>query len=123
MLPVVVVCPVTAMITGASVQVVNRYRPQNYLGWVMMLIGFGLLSTLTEHSSRALYIGLQVPASIGVGIVWISTPFAILAPLPFSNSAHALSFFIFARTFAQVRLPSLSSPLGTALTPCALVPA
>ena len=73
MLPIVIVCPVTAMITGASVQVVNRYRPQNYLGWVMMLIGFGLLSSLTEHSSRALYIGLQVPASIGVGIVWIST--------------------------------------------------
>ncbi|KAI0750008.1 iron permease [Daedaleopsis nitida] len=101
MLPVVILIPVAAMITGASVQIVHRYRPQNRTGWVMMLVGFGVLSILKENSSRAAYIGLQVPAAIGIGIIWISTPFAILSPLPFSNSAHALAFFIFTRQFAQ----------------------
>ena len=103
MLPVVVLIPVAAVITGTSVQKLGRYRPQNWTGWVFMIVGFGLLSILTENSSRAAYVGLQIPAAIGVGIIWISTPFAILAPLPFSNSAHALSFFIFTRQFAQVR--------------------
>ncbi|KAI0353757.1 iron permease [Trametes cingulata] len=101
MLPVVVLIPICAVITGVSVQIIHRYRPQNRLGWVIIVIGFGVLSILTERSSRAEYIGLQVPASVGVGMIWISTPFAILAPLPFSNSAHALSFFIFTRAFAQ----------------------
>ncbi|KAI0648750.1 iron permease [Trametes meyenii] len=101
MFPVVILIPVFAVITGVSVQIVHRYRPQNCLGWVMMVVGFGVLSILTEKSSRAAYIGLQVPASIGVGMIWISTPFAILAPLPFSNSPHALAFFIFTRSFAQ----------------------
>ena len=103
MLPVVILIPVAAMLTGASVQIVHRYRPQNRVGWCLILIGFGLLSLLGADTSRATYVGLQVPASVGVGIIWISTPFAILAPLPFSNSAHALAFFIFTRSFAQVR--------------------
>ncbi|OSC98129.1 iron permease [Trametes coccinea BRFM310] len=101
MLPIVIIIPISAVITAATVQKLHRYRPQNRIGWAWMVVGFGLLSTLTERSSRADYIGLQVPVSVGVGMIWISTPFAILAPLPFSNSAHALSFFMFARSFAQ----------------------
>ncbi|KAJ3005277.1 hypothetical protein NUW54_g4410 [Trametes sanguinea] len=101
MLPIVLVIPISAVVTAATVQKFHRYRPQNRVGWVMMVVGFGLLSILTERSSRADYIGLQIPVSVGVGMIWISTPFAILAPLPFSNSAHALSFFMFARSFAQ----------------------
>ena len=103
MFPVVTLIPVFAMLTGISVQKLSRYRPQNYVGWTLMVVGFGVLSLLNENSSRATYIALQVPAAAGVGMIWISTPFAILAPLPFSNSAHALAFFIFTRSFAQVR--------------------
>ncbi len=95
--------PPFGILTGLSVQIINRYRPQNYVGWIFILVGFGVLSTLDEHSSRAAYIGSQIPLAIGLGIVWISTQFPILAPLPFSNSAHALSFFTFMRCFAQVR--------------------
>ena len=91
------------ILTGLSVQIINRYRPQNYLGWMFIVVGFGVLSTLDEHSSRAAYIGSQIPLAVGLGMVWISTQFPILAPLPFSNSAHALSFFTFIRCFAQVR--------------------
>ncbi|TFK91558.1 iron permease [Polyporus arcularius HHB13444] len=101
MLPIVVLIPISAVVTGVSTQLLHRYRPQNYVGWAMMLVGFGVLSTLTENSSRAAYVGLQVPVAIGIGLLWSSTVFAILAPLPFSNSAHALAFFIFTRQFAQ----------------------
>ncbi|KAI1785125.1 iron permease [Ganoderma leucocontextum] len=89
------------ILTGLSVQIVNRYRPQNYIGWMFIIVGFGVLSILDEHSSRAAYIGSQIPLAVGLGMVWISTQFPILAPLPFSNSAHALSFFTFIRCFAQ----------------------
>ncbi|KAF8512803.1 iron permease [Gautieria morchelliformis] len=90
-----------AIITGASVQVFNRYRPQNYLGWILTMIGFGLLSTLNENSTTAQYIGFQVILGMGLGMIWIGTQFPILAPLPFSNNAHALAFFTFIRCLAQ----------------------
>ncbi|OJT15449.1 hypothetical protein TRAPUB_7994 [Trametes pubescens] len=96
-----VVIPVFAIVSGVSVQIVGRYCPQNYIGWALMIAGFGILSLLDENSSRAMYIGCQVPLAIGLGIIWVSTQFAILAPLKFSNSAHALAFFTFFRCFAQ----------------------
>lgn len=89
------------MLTGVSVQIVNKYRPQNYLGWVITVVGFGLLTILDENSSRAQYIGLQVLLAIGLGMIWIATQFPILAPLPFSNNAHALAFFTFVRWYVS----------------------
>ena len=94
--------PPFAIFTGLSVQIFNRYLPQNYVGWALIIAGFGILTILDEKTSRATYIGAQIPVAVGLGIIWISTQFAILAPLPFSNSAHALSFFTFIRCFAQV---------------------
>ena len=82
-------------------QALGRYRPQNYVGWAFVLIGFGILSILDADSGRAQYIASQVPLGVGLGIVWISTQFPSLAPLPFSNNAHALAFFTFTRCFAQ----------------------
>ncbi|KAI0326040.1 iron permease [Cubamyces sp. BRFM 1775] len=99
--PLCLTIPAFAIATGLSVQIVDRYRPQNYIGWAFIIIGFGVLSILDEKSSRAAYIGSQVPLGVGLGIIWISTQFPILAPLPFSNSAHALAFFTFLRCFAQ----------------------
>ncbi|KAI0363652.1 hypothetical protein BV20DRAFT_983671 [Pilatotrama ljubarskyi] len=75
--------------------------PTNYVGWSRMIIGFGLFSLLDENTSCAMYIGLQVPLAVGLGIMWVATEFPILASLPFSNSAQALAFFTFFRCFAM----------------------
>ena len=96
------IVPVFAIACGISVRNFGRYRPQNCIGWAIIMVGFGVLSLLDEHSSRAHYIGTQVPLGVGLGIVWISTQFPILAPLSVSNHAHALTFFTFVRCFAQV---------------------
>lgn len=106
----VFIVPFFAILTGLSVELLGRYRPQNYIGWAIIVLGFGIISTLDLESSRARYIGSQVPLGIGLGIVWISTQFPILAPLPYSNNAHALAFFTFTRCFAQVRIsPTIAS--------------
>lgn len=94
--------PLAAVATGVSVQVFKLYRPQHYLGWALMIAGFGLLSTLKANSSAAKYISYQVVLGLGMGNLWVATQFPILAPLPFSNNAHALGFFTFVRCFAQV---------------------
>ncbi|GJE88925.1 MFS general substrate transporter [Phanerochaete sordida] len=93
--------PAFAIFSGLSVEIIKAYRPQNYVGWMLIIIGYGTLTLLDEGSSRAKYIGLQIPLGIGLGIVWISTQFPILAPLPYSNNARALGFFTFTRSLAQ----------------------
>ncbi|KAH9925600.1 iron permease [Epithele typhae] len=104
LLPLAFAIPLAAIFTGISVEVLARYRPQNYLGWALTAIGFGLLTLLKADSSRALALALQVPVGAGLGILWISTQFPVLAPIASADAdatAYALAFWIFARTFAQ----------------------
>ncbi|KAF9070224.1 iron permease [Rhodocollybia butyracea] len=93
--------PVFAIGTGVFTTLVGRYRPQNYVGWTIITVGFGVLSLLEQDSSPAAYIGFQILLGAGLGIVWISAEYPILAPLPYSNNAHALAFLTFTRSFAQ----------------------
>lgn len=93
--------PAFAIFTGLSVEIFNKYRPQNYVGWMFTIVGFGLFTMLGPKSSAKMLIGFQIPLGVGLGILWISTQFPILAPLPFSNSAYALAFWIFVRNFAN----------------------
>lgn len=86
---------------GISVAKFGKYRPQNFLGWAWSLIGFGVLSTLTVASPKSQRIGFQIIIGIGLGILYAAPQFAVLAPLPISESAHALALFSFVRNFAQ----------------------
>ncbi|KAI0654620.1 iron permease [Cubamyces menziesii] len=99
--PLTLTIPAAAIVAGGSVKAVKKYRPQNYVGWAITLLGFGVMSIMNVNSSRAQYIATQIPAGIGIGMVWVLTQFPILAPLPVSNSAHALGFHVFLRRFAQ----------------------
>jgi hypothetical protein len=94
--------PFSCILAGISVQVLKKYRPQHYTGWAVQLIGFGLLSTLDAHSSWGTTFGFQLILGMGLGMIWVAAQFPILAPLPQSNNAHTLSFYIWMRSFAQV---------------------
>ena len=83
--------------------VLNRYRPQNYIGWILIIIGMGLLSTLKADTARSVNIGFQIVEGAGLGILFTSTTFPILASVQVTEAAHALAFFTFLRSFAQVR--------------------
>nr|GAT44485.1 MFS general substrate transporter [Mycena chlorophos] len=90
------------VIAGITIARSKRYRPQLWLAWAIVMIASGLLSTLTAHSSRSATIGFEAFIGVGIGILTTATYFPVLAPLPVSENAHALAFFIFARAFGQV---------------------
>jgi hypothetical protein len=94
-----------AIINGISVLLLNRYRPQNYLAWILGLIGMGLLSTIKADTSHARNIGYQIIEGAGLGMLFTATTFPILAPVKVSEAANALAFFTFIRSFAQVSVP------------------
>ena len=100
--PIAFVLPVSSMLSGVTIKLLRKYRPSNYIGWALMMLGFGLLSLLKEDASTEQWVCFQGIVGAGVGIVWTGIVFPILAPLPVKRIASALGFFNFGRTFAQV---------------------
>ncbi|KAA1472295.1 MFS general substrate transporter [Dentipellis sp. KUC8613] len=90
-----------AILAGASVQVFKRYIPANAAGWVLTIIGFGLLSMLEYDTSTGKWVGYIIVMACGVGLLYTSTVFPILAPLPVERTAASLAFYTFVRSFAQ----------------------
>lgn len=64
-----------------------KYRPQAWFGWVVLIIGTGLLSTVDAETSLAHSIGYSALISIGGGTVYAITYFPVLAPLQVSQNA------------------------------------
>ncbi|KAI0746387.1 Mfs1.2 [Daedaleopsis nitida] len=91
-----------AIITGATISATKSYRPQLWVAWIFILVGVSLTSTVDEATSIAVSIGYQIPAGIGIGMVYSAAYFPVLASLPLSSTAQALSLFVFLRTCAQI---------------------
>lgn len=86
-----------AIVCGISIALLHVYRPQNVIGWVILTVGMGILTLADANMPKSKWVGYQILEGLGIGIVFSSPKFAILAPLPVTESAHALSFFIFVR--------------------------
>ncbi|KAG8923849.1 hypothetical protein FRC00_005783, partial [Tulasnella sp. 408] len=86
---------------GAAVVSLNKYRPQNYVGWILTTVGVGLLSILKPSSNKGMYVGFQIIEGFGIGILYTAPQFPILAPIPVTETAHALAFFTFVRSYAE----------------------
>ncbi|EIW57943.1 MFS multidrug transporter [Trametes versicolor FP-101664 SS1] len=100
-LPTAIVSSSFSLFSGIMIKKTNKYRPANWVGWTLAIVGFGLLTTLTADSSAGEWAGYQALQAAGSGTIWASTIFPILAPLPVTRAAPALAFYNFIRTFAQ----------------------
>ena len=58
-----------ALIAGVMVQVQGKYRPPNYIGWVITIVGFGLLTLLRADTSTGKWVGYQVVVAAGTGMI------------------------------------------------------
>jgi hypothetical protein len=58
-----------ALVCGIMVQVMNRYIPANTIGWVLTIVGFGLLSMLKADASTGQWVGFQIVAAAGTGMI------------------------------------------------------
>ncbi|KAJ3552285.1 hypothetical protein NM688_g4228 [Phlebia brevispora] len=90
------------VIAGASVQITKKYRVQLWFGWVLVILAAGTMSTIKADTALANTVGYTVLHGVGMGIIYATTYFPVLAPLPVSENAHALAFFSFCRAFALV---------------------
>ncbi|KAF8157257.1 major facilitator superfamily domain-containing protein [Crassisporium funariophilum] len=89
-----------AILQGMIVSKTGFYRLVNFVGWVMLLLGVGLLISLQHETSIGLVVLYQLFMGVGMGFLY-STTFAILAPLPLSANGPAVAFLTFLRQFSQ----------------------
>ncbi|KIJ65390.1 hypothetical protein HYDPIDRAFT_110438 [Hydnomerulius pinastri MD-312] len=92
----------SAIIGGVAVKVTGRYRPQMWAGWVLLIIGLGLMSTLKATDSVGRGAGYMVFLGLGIGVEYATTMYPIQAPIPVTQNAPALAFMWFLRSFAGV---------------------
>ncbi|KAG7448253.1 iron permease [Guyanagaster necrorhizus] len=100
-LPSALIIAPFALSSGFIVAITGKYRPVNWAGWALVMIGFGLLSLLKEDTSTGKWVGYQLVASAGLGLVYSAPVFPLLAPQPISRTASALALFAFTRAFTQ----------------------
>ncbi|KAJ3473492.1 hypothetical protein NLI96_g12977 [Meripilus lineatus] len=92
----------SVIISGLSIAITKRYRPQLWFGWILLVVGQGSLSVFRADTALGVYAVLPIVMSIGVGIIYAATYFPVLAPLPVTENAHALALFAYLRYFATV---------------------
>ncbi|KAI0083127.1 Mfs1.2 [Irpex rosettiformis] len=88
--------------TGASVTITKSYRIQLWIGWWILIIVMGAFTTIHYGTVKARAIGLSTLVNIGGGMLYSAQYFPVLAPMPVSESAHAIALYSFFRTFASV---------------------
>ncbi|KAI0259685.1 iron permease [Gloeopeniophorella convolvens] len=91
-----------AVFAGIFVEKTGKYRGISYVGWILMVVGAGLLTTLRVDTNLAQSIGYQVVIGAGVGFIYVVSVFPILASVSVTQTAPALAFYVFTGNFAFV---------------------
>lgn len=89
-------------LAGAFLTKTGRYKPLHLVGFALGAVGLGLMSTLTRGSSTGEWVGYQILASAGSGLVFTATLPSTLATLPESDVAVATGTYSFVRSFGLV---------------------
>lgn len=90
-----------ALVGGIMVQVQKKYRPANVIGWMITMVGFGLLTLLRADSDIGKWVGYQFVAAAGTGM--------IVSPSNLHINTHLLETASYS-TLVQFSLFSLLSP-------------
>ncbi|KAF9045814.1 MFS general substrate transporter [Hymenopellis radicata] len=96
--------PLASVVTGLLINRTQKYRPEIWTGWISVLLAFSLLSTIHEGTPMVVVVVYEVVLGTGFGMLFAALYFPVLAPLPLSSAAAAISFFSFLRMLAQVHL-------------------
>ncbi|GAC93616.1 hypothetical protein PHSY_001181 [Pseudozyma hubeiensis SY62] len=91
----------TAIAFAISIEMTERYVPQNHLGWFFTVLGVPLLLLLDVHSSAVTWILVQIPIAIGCGILFVAPQFPVLASVAVQMASKALAVQLFFASFGQ----------------------
>lgn len=91
----------TAIGFAISIEMTQRYVPQNHLGWFFTVLGVPLLLLLNLDSGPATWVCVQFPIAIGCGILFVAPQFPVLASVAVELASRALALQLFFASFGQ----------------------
>ncbi|KAK4647871.1 uncharacterized protein QC761_105230 [Podospora bellae-mahoneyi] len=101
-LPVSMIMIPFSILAGGGVTVLGKFRPFQFAGISLMTIAMGLFSLLDIESSKGHWVGFQVVAAAGGGLLLTCTLPAVQAPLPEADVAIATATWGFLRSFGGI---------------------
>ncbi|KAL8714746.1 MAG: hypothetical protein Q9220_001259 [cf. Caloplaca sp. 1 TL-2023] len=90
-----------SVVVGILITVTGRYRWAIWSGWVLTVLGTGLLYLLDVQTSTVAWVFLNLVGGLGMGMLFPSMAFAIQASQTNKNLAFAVAMFSFFRAFGQ----------------------
>lgn len=102
LLPTVICLMAFGAIGGGIMQKTGRYRPFHHAGFALMTIGFGVFTLLTEKSSMAVWVTVQMVFAAGTGLSIGTLLAAAQAELPEADAATATGTWAVIRSFGTI---------------------
>ncbi|KAI1154904.1 putative multidrug resistance protein fnx1 [Nemania diffusa] len=96
-----VFAPIT-IISGGIMTKFGRYRPLLMVGFAFFPISIGLFTRLNETSTTGHWVGIQILAAVGAGLITPVTLPTILTPLAESDVAVGTATWAFMRGFGTI---------------------
>ncbi|ANB12839.1 Vba5p [Sugiyamaella lignohabitans] len=100
-LPETITISPMAIISGILVAKYSHYVYQSWVAWAFVTLGAGLLYLLKVHTTVGQFIGLNIPISIGAGILFASLNISVIAPNTNENTPYAAAMLAFVRVMGQ----------------------
>jgi len=101
-LPLALTIAPFAILGAVTIEWTERYIAINYIGWILSIVGLALLTLLKSHPRVWLWVIVQIPLGIGLGFLFVSPQFPILAAVSPQLAAHALGTYTFVSSLGQV---------------------
>ncbi|KAI1356665.1 putative multidrug resistance protein fnx1 [Xylaria sp. FL0043] len=101
-LPTAAVFTPFTIIAGGVMSKLGRYRPLLMVGFIFFPLAFGLFTRLDENTTTGYWVGIQILAAVGIGIITPVTLQTILTPLAESDVAVATATWAFMRGFGTI---------------------
>ncbi|CAI7632913.1 unnamed protein product [Penicillium bialowiezense] len=102
LLPTILFMIPGAIAGGTLLSKFGRYRPLQHAGLALMVIGFGLLTLLSENSNTGQWVGYQLVGALGTGLALPVLLPAVQAPLADKDTAVSAAAWSFIRTFGFI---------------------
>ncbi|KAG0138126.1 major facilitator superfamily domain-containing protein [Tuber indicum] len=90
-----------SVVVGLLVSITGRFRWALWLGWILTVLGMGVLVLLDVDTSTVSWIFITLVSGLGTGILFPSMAYAIQASASDEDMAYAVSMFSFFRAFGQ----------------------
>lgn len=99
-----------SLIVGILVSRTGRFRWSVLVGWVLTVIGTGLLCLLNPNTTTPAWIGINIVVGLGTGMLFSGMAFSIQAAAVAlkHDAAVAISMFTFFRSLGSVNTHLLS---------------